>query len=250
MSQIRLQSGCEGKLAGSSGTLRRRLWASAAGVVCLIAATASHAQTETPAPAPEPLPPATAAPAPAQPPPAAPPPAAPPEAPPPPPYDPSMQAGGLAPPPPMKPPPAQPPPEDDTEEKLEEAKKKDSERGLKWVWLNVGGGYQHIGLQTFNIEIPANATLNVEHFTAGFIPSSDDGGVVSVGLGARLLFLTVGARGRVGFFSAYQVFSIGGELGFRFPIGRLEQLQGRHVVATGHECDLDPGCGCARRCRP
>jgi hypothetical protein len=125
-----------------------------------------------------------------------------------------MQAGGLAPPPPMTQPPPQTPPQGNTEQELDKAKEKDSERGLKWVWLNVGGGYQHVGLQTFSID--------VENFTAGFIPSSADGGVVSAGLGARLLFLTIGARGRVGLFSAWQVFSIGGELGFRFPLGRIE----------------------------
>jgi hypothetical protein len=41
-------------------------------------------------------------------------------------------------------------------------------------------------------------------------------------LGLRLFFLTLGPRARVGFFPDWQLFSIGGELGFRFQVGRVE----------------------------
>ncbi|MGK3991219.1 hypothetical protein WME99_49680 [Sorangium sp. So ce136] len=130
------------------------------------------------------------------------------------PYDPSMQAGGLAPPPPMTTPEPEPVSPDDTEQRLEEAKKEDSGRGLELVWLSVEGGYENVGLQTFNID--------EEELTAGFISSSANGGVVGAGVGVRLLFLTLGARGRVGFFHDWQLFSAGGEVGMHLPLGKLD----------------------------
>ncbi|WP_437939935.1 hypothetical protein [Sorangium sp. So ce341] len=130
------------------------------------------------------------------------------------PYDPSMQAGGLAPPPPMTTPEPEPVSPDDTERRLDDAKKEDSGRGLELIWLNVEGGYENVGLQTFNID--------EEEFTAGFISSSANGGVLGAGAGVRLLYFTLGARGRVGFFDDWQLFSLGGEVGLHLPLGRLD----------------------------
>lgn len=133
------------------------------------------------------------------------------------PYDPSMQAGGLAPPPPMDMSRVNTPssaPSRTTEEELDQAKEKDSGRGLTFVWLNAEGGFEHVGLRTLNVD--------EENFTAGFIESSASGWMLGAGVGARLLFLTIGARGRVGFFSSWQLFSVGGEVGLRFPFGNLE----------------------------
>jgi hypothetical protein len=129
-----------------------------------------------------------------------------------------MQAGGLVPPPPMDATAHEksttPTPQEQTEKDLEEAEEKDSGRGLSFFWMNVEGGFQHVGLQTFNVD--------EENFTAGFIESTATGGVIGAGLGLRLLFLTVGARGRIGLLDAWQLFSVGGEVGFHFPIGRIE----------------------------
>lgn len=131
------------------------------------------------------------------------------------PYDPSMQAGGLAPPPPMQMPDTPPTaPDGSTVRRLDEAKEADSGRGLEFVWLNVEGGYANVGLQTFNID--------EEELTAGFIPTAGNGGVVGVGAGLRLLYFTLGARGRIGFFSDWQLFSVGGEAGMHIPLGRLD----------------------------
>lgn len=128
---------------------------------------------------------------------------------------PPMQAGGLTPPPPMtSTPPTTTSPPPSVAEDLNKAKQEDSGRGLTWVWLNVEGGFEHVGLQTFNVD--------EENFTAGFIESSSSGGVIGAGLGLRLLFLTLGARGRIGFFPAWQLFSVGGELGFHIPVGNFE----------------------------
>ena len=131
-----------------------------------------------------------------------------------------MQVGGLSPPPPL--PAIQPTPgARRTEEQLEEAKKKDSGRGLTWVWLAFDGGYQHVGLQTFNADDPK--------LTAGLVDTSADGAVAGAGLGVRLLFFTIGARGRLGFFESWKTYSVGGELGLRIPLGIVEP----HVEVGG-----------------
>ena len=138
--------------------------------------------------------------------------------PPPSPYAPTMQAGGLAPPPPMDEKTAQTPstPTEPlkTEEEEEEEKDQDSGRGLTWVWANAEGGFQHVGLQTFNVD--------EQNFTAGFIETTATGAAVGVGVGVRLLFITLGVRGRLGLLDAWQYFTAGGEIGFRFPLGNLE----------------------------
>lgn len=129
-----------------------------------------------------------------------------------PPASPPMQAGGLAPPPPMSTPPGQA--ASPTEQQLDKAKEEDSGRGLTWVWIDAQGGYEHVGLQTFNVD--------TKNFTAGFVPTTANGGVVAPGLGLKLLFLTIGARARIGFFDSWQLFSVGPELGLHFPLGNFE----------------------------
>ncbi len=101
-----------------------------------------------------------------------------------------------------------------TEQDLEEAKEEDSERGLSWFYVDVEGGFQHVGLQTFEVE--------EETLTAGFVESTASGGYVGGGFGLRLFVVTLGPRVRVGFFENWQLFSVGGELGLRIPIGRVE----------------------------
>jgi hypothetical protein len=98
-------------------------------------------------------------------------------------------------------------------EELDRAKKNDSGRGLSWFWLEAEGGYEHIDLTTFD---------GGAAFTGGVISESADGGAVSAGIGAQLVFLTLGARARFGFFDQYRLSRIGGELGLRLPLGRLE----------------------------
>jgi hypothetical protein len=58
--------------------------------------------------------------------------------------------------------------------------------------------------------------------SGGFFPTSSSGGVVSVAAGARLLFLTIVVRGRVGVFDSGQLFRVGPEVGFHVPLGRVE----------------------------
>jgi hypothetical protein len=177
--------------------------------VAALMTTAAHAQWTMPT--------STAAPAP---PPAAPPPAAPPPAPPPypppaapPPLPPAPTAGGLTAPPPLSPA-AAPSADAEKQKRQDEAKEEDSGRGLSWFWIDAEGGFQHVGLQTFEVDEGA--------LTAGLVESTASGGYIGAGLGLRLVFLTLGPRFRVGFFSPYQLFSIGGELGIRIPLGVVE----------------------------
>jgi hypothetical protein len=101
-----------------------------------------------------------------------------------------------------------------TEEKLDKAEEEDSGRGLSWFWLELEGGYEYVGLETF--------TASVETLSAGFEHSSASGGFIGAGLGAQLFFIRLGPRGRVGFFKEWQCFSLDGELGFRIPLGIFE----------------------------
>lgn len=120
-----------------------------------------------------------------------------------------LQAGGLAPPPPME----QDPESAQTEEKLQQAEEEDAGRGLEFFWINAEVGGEHLGLQTFK----ANNIVD-----AGIVETSQTGLVYGGGLGVRLLFITVGARFRLGDFSAWQLWTLNGEVGLRFPLGNIE----------------------------
>lgn len=140
------------------------------------------------------------------------------------PYGTPMEAGGLAPPPPLTsgqegstvPPNGGPPvtPPSTYEDDLDASKEDDSGRGLSWFWIDFHGGFEHVGLKTFNVD--------EENFTAGLVDTSASGGVIEAGIGAQIIFLTLGVRGRLGFFDAFQLGRIGGEVGFRFPLGIFE----------------------------
>ena len=98
-------------------TSQRRTRVASASTAAIVLCWSALASAQVPPPGPDPQP----APPPAQ-----------------PAYDPSMQAGGLAPPPPMQP--TTPPPSTNTgntEQQLDRAKKEDAGRGLNWVWLNL-----------------------------------------------------------------------------------------------------------------
>lgn len=128
-------------------------------------------------------------------------------------YDPSLSAGGLAPPPPLEN--TGPAPEDrELEDELERSRDEDSGRGLSWFWIEAQGGYEHVGLRTFDVDEQA--------LTAGFVDTSANGGFISAGLGARLIFLTLGARARLGLFDQWQLGRVGGEIGLRIPLGPVE----------------------------
>ena len=127
--------------------------------------------------------------------------------------DPNLpSAGGLVAPAPI--PQQQASPETATQAELRESEQEDSGRGLSWLWIDADGGFQHVGLETFDV--------NTSNLTAGLVSSEASGSYVGAGLGLQLLFLRIGPRGRVGFFNDWQMFSVGGEAGLRIPLGFLE----------------------------
>ena len=101
-----------------------------------------------------------------------------------------------------------------TVQRLDQAKREDSGRGLEWVWIDVDGGFEQLGLQTLN--------GGNQSFVGGFVKTSSSGGAVGAGVGARVLFLTLLLRARVGVFDSGQLYRIGPEAGFHVPLGRVE----------------------------
>lgn len=94
---------------------------------------------------------------------------------------------------------------------------------VEWFWINGAAGFQSLDLRTFD--------AGEDDFTIGLIPESKAGPTVDVGLGARLLFVTLGARFTGGFFQdasaerslgSYQLWSLDGELGVHLPFGSFE----------------------------
>jgi hypothetical protein len=98
------------------------------------------------------------------------------------------------------------------------------------VWIDAQAGVEYINLQTFNADFK---TVSV-----GLLPTSATGPTANVGAGVRLVFLTLGVRGRVASFQdssplhdagAWQVWTLDGEVGLRVPLGRFEP----HVAIAG-----------------
>ncbi len=120
----------------------------------------------------------------------------------------------------------------DTRRHLDDSKNSDSGRGLTWFYLDVEGGFEHIGLETFSVD--------ESNLTAGFTTEEASGGFVGAGLGLRLLYFTIGPRGRFAKFDKWNKLSLGGELGFRFPIGIVEPyltVGGGYVAVGGLSAD-------------
>lgn len=134
------------------------------------------------------------------------------------PYGPPMESNGVKAPDPAAgksaPPPTEREPALSYDSDLEASKEHDSGRGLTWFWLEATGGFESVGLRTFDVD--------EESLTAGFVETSDNGGVIGAGIGARFYIFTIGARGRLGFFEAWQLGRIGGEIGLHFPLGVFE----------------------------
>jgi len=127
-----------------------------------------------------------------------------------------LQAGGLAPPGSggvAGPSTAYDPGAPSTAQNLDTAADKDSGRGLEFVWLNAEAGYQILGLQTFKARNLVDA---------GFVKSTQQGALYGMGVGVRLIFLTLGGRFRLGNFNNWQLWTADAEVGLHLPIGRVE----------------------------
>jgi hypothetical protein len=91
-----------------------------------------------------------------------------------------------------------------------------------FVWTDVEGGVESLHLTTFNADF--------DRLLVGFAPSDVTGPTVGLGVGLRFVFLTLGLRGRYATFSTdpssptsgMQLWTLGPEVGFRVPLGRVE----------------------------
>jgi len=94
---------------------------------------------------------------------------------------------------------------------LERADRADSGRGLEYFWLS-----GDIGVALFDIAAGARGEVlpGLSESGAGFAYGG--------GMGARLLYFSLGGRFRTINLPDYDVWTLGLELGVRFPLGALE----------------------------
>lgn len=96
---------------------------------------------------------------------------------------------------------------------LDRAEREDAGRGLEFVWLNVEAGYEYISLQGFEASSLVDGEL---------IEDSGSAFAFGVGAGVRLIFFTLGARFRLAQRSAWDLWTLNGEVGLHLPLGALE----------------------------
>jgi hypothetical protein len=132
--------------------------------------------------------------------------------------------------PPPPPPPAASPAPVRAEEAPPKSEKIDPKK--EFLWFDAEAGIQSANLSTFN--------QNFREFSVGFLPRSGTGPTVGGAVGIRLVFLTLGARGRVARFedgdparnvSSWTMSSLDGEVGLRVPLGRVEPYM---TLAAGY----------------
>lgn len=97
--------------------------------------------------------------------------------------------------------------------------------GDNWFWMDSNAGYDFVALRSLEANIEARA-LDVKTSQGG-------GPSMSVGLGLRLVFFTLGLRGHVTMLPSDMrdsehrrswLWRVGPELGFRVKLGRMEPL--------------------------
>lgn len=124
--------------------------------------------------------------------------------------NPPLQTGGLTPPPSSSAPSAG---ETETYRQLDRAEREDAGRGLEYVWFQAESGYEYLSLD----DLHGNALVD-----AGVIGDGGSALLLGVGGGVRLIFLTVGARFRMARQSAWDLWTLNGEVGLHLPMGDLE----------------------------
>lgn len=147
--------------------------------------------------------------------------------------EPELSAGGLAPPSAI-PSETQSGDPSATERELERADREDAGRGLSFLWIDAQTGIGLLGLETFHSGDLVDGEL---------ISPTQAGPIFGLGAGARLVFLTLGARFRLGTLEDWQIWALGAEVGLRVPVGRLEPhfaLGGGYVSVGSLGGALDP----------
>ncbi len=107
-------------------------------------------------------------------------------------------------------------PEQATNAKLDEAERNDNGRNLELVWIDGHIGASYIDMRQFS-----SSTLQIEK-------ASSAGPMVSLGAGLRLVVLVLGVRAKYNALSAFNMWQLNGELGFKIPIGKVDFLIGGH----------------------
>jgi hypothetical protein len=96
---------------------------------------------------------------------------------------------------------------------LQRAEHEDAGRGLEFVWLSAEAGYEFITLQG----LKSGGLLDSE-----VVPDDGSAFTFGVGAGVRLIVLTLGARFRLAQLSAWNLWTLNGEVGLHIPLGVLE----------------------------
>jgi hypothetical protein len=107
-------------------------------------------------------------------------------------------------------------PEQATKAKLDEAEREDSGRNFELFWVDTQIGASYIDMRQFSSD-----TLAIEKASAA-------GPMVSLGAGLRLVVLTLGVRAKYNALSAFNMWQLNGELGFKIPISSVDFLIGAH----------------------
>ena len=100
--------------------------------------------------------------------------------------------------------------------KLDKEEKKDSKRGLEWVYLNADAGFSYIDMTGLS-----NSSLAVQQ-------TSSAGPMFGLGAGIRLFILTLGARANMNMLSSFNLWQLDAELGIHIPIGHWDPYFGLH----------------------
>ena len=130
----------------------------------------------------------------------------------------------IAPPPPMDPgtpgspggDPNAPGSPDATTAKLDEAEQKDSGRSFELFWIDSYLGGSYIDMRQFSSD-----KLQLEKASAA-------GPMFALGAGIRLVVLVVGVRAKYNALSAFNMWQLNGEIGFKIPISQVDILFGLH----------------------
>lgn len=123
----------------------------------------------------------------------------------------------------------------------------ESPKPVEWLFIKPGFGYQRVWLRTLSAE-------DSERLTAHVIPEDLSGPAPSLGIGAKLWFVTLGVTGRVAHLSGaaperestdLDLWSLDGEVAFRAPLGPLEPyvLFGAGYSTFGGMGDVVDGLG-------
>jgi len=112
--------------------------------------------------------------------------------------------------------PTQQPAQTETQQTLNESESEDSGRGLEFFYLNGGVSAAYVGMDT------------VSSSQLGVTRTNHLGPAFDLGLGLRLLIITIGPRVRFSPLSAFNLWQIDGEVALHIPISALDISFGAH----------------------